>query len=75
LNRRLHGLLIVAALAIVLPGCGEANPGAFPESKYPGASRDGIERPVGKSTKAQKPVTAKTKAAIEKATAADPRGR
>jgi hypothetical protein len=75
LNRRLNGLLLVAAMAIVLPSCGEANPGVFPEPKYPGASRDGIERPLGKGAKAEKPLTAKTKAAIERAKAADPRGR
>jgi len=71
----LNGLLVVASLAIALPGCGEANPGVFPEPKYAGASRDGIERPLGKDANAQKPLPAKTKAAIERAKAADPRGR
>jgi hypothetical protein len=71
LNRRLSWLLIAAALTIVSPGCGN---GTLPETP-PGASRAAIENPLGtvKAAKQAK-VSAKTKAAMEKAATADPRG-
>jgi hypothetical protein len=72
LNRRLYGGLFVAALAIILAGCGEPQ---LPETPA-GASRSMIENPLGKAADTkQSKVSAKAKAAYEKAAGSDPRGK
>ena len=75
-------LSLLPALMLVASGCGEKQ---LPESAYPGASRDMMEDPVGaaaklkgaeaEKSKASAKVSAKVKAAREKAAQADPRGK
>jgi hypothetical protein len=77
LNRRLNWSLVVAAIAIVSPGCG-GNSGTAPEPAKPGATRDLVEHPLdalGKGKTPQKPVTAKVQGYLDKAKQADPRNR
>ena len=74
MNRRWSWLLIVAALTIASPGCGSDT---LPETPK-GSSRAAIENPLGTTKETvkvpPKPVSAKTKAAMEKAAKSDPRG-
>ena len=66
---------LLAAVAIVASGCGEANPGKFPESTHPGASREGVT-PIIPHTDAQKAkLSEKAKAALKAGDKSDPRGR
>ena len=73
LNCRSYRFLMAAALAIVSSGCGEKT---LPDTP-PGSSRAGMENPLGaaKAAKEAKVRSAKTKAALEKAAKADPRGK
>jgi len=72
LNHRLFRGVFVTALAFVLSGCGEPT---LPETP-PGASRAGIENPLGAAKAAREAkLSAKQKAAIENAAKADPRGK
>jgi hypothetical protein len=72
LNCRWYRFLIFGAMVIASTGCGEKS---LPETP-PGSSRAQIENPLGavKAAKEAK-VSAKTKAAMEKAAQADPRGK
>jgi hypothetical protein len=75
LRRHPFALLLVAAIAIVASGCGEANPGQFPEGSHPGASREGVT-PIKPFTESQKAkMSEKAKAAAKAADKSDPRGR
>ena len=68
-------LVLLLGLAMGASGCGEANPGKFPESTHPGASREGIT-PIKPHTAAQKAkLSAKAKADIKAGDKSDPRGR
>jgi hypothetical protein len=75
LRRCLFVLPVFAATALVPIGCGEANPGRFPEPKYPGATRDGVTPsiPLDKSKEAK--LSPKAKAALKATEKVDPRGR
>jgi hypothetical protein len=79
LQRRRNWLSVLAVLAIVSSGCGEQQ---LPEPKYPGASRDMLENPLGAGAKlkgieekaaSQPKLSAKAKQAQENAAKADPR--
>ena len=63
------------AIALGASGCGEANPGKFPESKTPGASRAGETPIIPNDPAKQKVLTPKQKAQMEATKNADPRGR
>jgi hypothetical protein len=71
LRRYLFALPLFAAIAIFALGCGEANPGKFPESSHPGASREGVT-PIIPHTDAQKAKLSEKAKAADKS---DPRGR
>jgi len=72
LNQRFLFGLVVTSLTLITSGCGEQQ---LPETP-PGESRAMIENPLGKAGEA-KPgkVSAKAKAAYEKAAGNDPRGK
>jgi hypothetical protein len=72
LRYHLWTLPLFAAIAVVASGCeGEANPGKFPESTRPGASREGVT-PIIPHTDAQK---AKLGEKAKAKDLSDPRGR
>jgi len=72
LSQRVYLGLAVTTLAFVASGCGEQQ---LPETPA-GSSRAMIENPLGKAEDAKKPkVSAKAKAAYEKAAGNDPRGK
>jgi len=72
LNHRLFFGLVVVSFAFVTSGCGEQQ---LPDTE-PGASRSMMENPLGKAGEGkQTKVSAKAKAAYEKAAASDPRGK
>jgi hypothetical protein len=71
----LFALPLFAAITVMASGCGEANPGKFPESTHPGASREGVT-PIIPLTDAQKAkLSEKSKAALKAGDKSDPRGR
>jgi len=72
----LFALPLFAAITIVAPGCGgEANPGKFPESTHPGASREGVTPIIPHSDAQKAKLSEKAKAAMKAADKSDPRGR
>jgi len=75
LRRHRFALPLFAAIAIVASGCGEPNPGKFPASTHPGASREGVT-PIIPLTDAQKAkLSGRAKAAMKAVDKSDPRGR
>jgi hypothetical protein len=75
LRRRLFFLPLLAAIAGVSPGCGEANPGKFPEPKHAGATRDGVTPVIPLDSAKQQKLSPKQKAALKATENIDPRGR
>jgi len=75
LSRHLFLLPLCAAATVVASGCGEANPGKFPEPKYPGASRDGVTPHIPPDANKLQKISPKAKAAMKATAEADPRGR
>jgi len=72
LHHRTCRFSIVAALMVLWSGCGNEQ---LPDAP-PGASRAMMENPLGAAKEAkQAKVSAKTKAALENAAKADPRGK
>jgi hypothetical protein len=66
-------LPLFAATVIVASGCGEeANPGKFPESSHPGASREGVTPIIPHKDPKRASLSEKAKA---EALRGDPRGR
>ncbi len=72
MKRYLFALPMFAAATVVMPGCEEANPGKFPESTHPGASREGVTPIVPHKDAKKAALAEKAKA---DALRADPRGR
>jgi hypothetical protein len=72
LRRALFALPLFAAVTIVASGCEEANPGKFPESTHPGASREGVTPIIPHKDAKKAALAEKAKA---DALRADPRGR
>jgi hypothetical protein len=75
LRRYLFLLPLFTALIIGPLGCGEANPGKFPEPKHPGATRDGVTPSIPLSEAKAAKLSPKAKAALEATKNLDPRGR
>ena len=75
LRRSRFLLPLLAAITIGASGCGEANPGKFPEPKYPGATRDGVTPVIPLNDAKAAKLSAKAKAAIKATEKIDPRGR
>jgi hypothetical protein len=65
-------LPLFAATMIVASGCEEANPGKFPESSHPGASREGVTPIIPRKDAKGASLAEKAKA---DALRGDPRGR
>jgi hypothetical protein len=74
-RRFLVFLPLLAAISVVSSGCGEANPGKFPEPKYPGATRDGVTPRIPLDDSKTARLTPKAKAALKATEKLDPRGR
>jgi len=68
-------LPLFAAIIIGASGCGEANPGKFPEPKYPGATRDGVTPLIPLEDAKTAKLSTKAKAALRATEKIDPRGR
>ena len=74
--KRSHWLMLtLSGIALGASGCGEANPGKFPEPKTPGASRAGDTPIIPNEPAKRKVLTPKQKAQMEATKNADPRGR
>jgi hypothetical protein len=75
LKQHLIALPFFDAITLLASGCGEANPGRFPEPKDPGASRESLTPRIPLSEAKTAKLSEKAKAAIRAAEKIDPRGR